>query len=190
MKVIVGLGNPGSKYDQTRHNAGFDVIQLLEKHYNLKLILNKKFNSLIDKTKINNEDIIFVKPQTYMNLSGFAIASILNFYKIDISDLLVLVDDINIEFGKVRIREKGSPGGHNGLKNIENQISSNLYKRIRIGVGFNNDNDLIDHVLKKLSNDEMLLLNQGEYKAFNAVCDFINNVSFVDIMTKYNTNND
>ena len=118
MKIIIGLGNPGSKYHQTRHNIGFMVVDQYAKQENLKFKYESKFNAEVSTTSIDQEKVILVKPSTYMNLSGEAVLKIMKYYDVDIEDILVIVDDINLETGKLRLRLLGGHGGHNGLKNI------------------------------------------------------------------------
>ena len=117
MFLIIGLGNPGKKYNNTRHNIGFETIDLISRKYNID-INREKFRGVYGEGIVDSEKIILFKPSTYMNLSGEAIKSIMDFYKIEAKDILVIYDDISLDVGKIRIREKGSAGGHNGIKNI------------------------------------------------------------------------
>ena len=137
MKLIVGLGNPGKEYQNTRHNIGFYFIDSIADSLNLKF--KEKFNGLYVKTILNQEEIMFLKPLSYMNLSGEVVASIVHFYKIEIDDILIISDDLDQEVGKVRLRTHGSCGGHNGLRNIENHLHTDHYKRLRIGIGKNSN---------------------------------------------------
>ncbi len=132
--MIVGLGNPGAKYEMTRHNAGFLAIDLFAMKYNAN-IKKLKFHALIGDAKVDQNRCLLVKPQTYMNNSGEAVGAIANFYKIPAEKIIVFSDDISLEVGKIRIRRKGSSGGHNGLKSIINALSSEEFIRIKIGVG-------------------------------------------------------
>ena len=133
MKLIVGLGNKGKEYDNTRHNIGFMALDRILEEYNL--VLNKeKFNGLYIDTVINGEKIIFLKPLKYMNLSGEVIKKYIDFFKIEISDILIISDDMDLDIGRYKLRYKGSSGGHNGLKNIEQNIGTNVYKRLKIGI--------------------------------------------------------
>ena len=136
MKLIVGLGNPGKEYENTRHNTGFMAIDEYAKVKNL--VFNKnKFDGIYTDFILNGEKIILLKPQKYMNLSGEVIAKYLEYFKIDKNDLLVIYDDMDLDVGTFKIRFKGGSAGHNGLKNIESNISSNEYKRIKIGISKN-----------------------------------------------------
>lgn len=152
MKLIVGLGNYGDKYNWTRHNIGFEIIDQYSKKYNIDLNENK-FNGIYKKTKILNEDVILAKPHTFMNLSGEFIYKIINYYKIQVKDLLVIYDDISLNIGDIKIKQKGSSGGHNGIKNIINMLQTDEFSRIKIGIGKPNIN-LADYVLSKFNNEE------------------------------------
>ena len=134
MYLIVGLGNPGKEYENTRHNMGFDAINHLSQKLNIT-VTKEKFKALYGDGMINNEKVILLEPQTYMNLSGEAIKPMLDFYKVDYSNLLVIYDDIDVEPGKVKIRTKGGPGTHNGMKSVVKEIGTEEFPRIRIGIG-------------------------------------------------------
>ena len=139
MRIIVGLGNIGEKYEQTRHNAGFLFLDFFEKHLKAQGIeltwkMEEKFKAIIGKLKLNNEDILLVKPITFMNLSGESIQKILNFYKETTENLIVIYDDIDLPLGKIRFRENGSAGTHNGMKSVIQQLGTENFKRLRIGI--------------------------------------------------------
>lgn len=154
IKMIAGLGNPGKEYEKTRHNVGFEVINKIIESLD---VVHKKvrLKSIIYETNIGANKILLVKPQTYMNLSGEAISEIISWYKIDIENCLVIVDDIDLPPGKIRIRQFGSPGTHNGLKNIVQQLNNSNFPRMRIGVGSDKGNrDLKDFVLGKYESSE------------------------------------
>lgn len=154
MFVVVGLGNPGKDYVDTRHNVGFHTIDLLAEKNNIKM--NKiKFKSVYGEGNINGKKVMLVKPQTYMNNSGEAVRDIYNFYKIPIENIIVVVDDIDIEFATIRIRAKGSAGSHNGLKSIISLIQNQDFPRIKIGIGEKRQQqDLAAFVLSKFSKEE------------------------------------
>ena len=135
MKLIIGLGNIGPKYCFTRHNAGFMVIDRWAYVDNFSFKLDSKLKSFISKTRINDEDVFFVKPNTFMNLSGEAVRAVMDYYKIDISNIIVIYDDISMDIGKIRIRGNGSSGGHNGIKSIIKNLNSDEFKRIKVGIG-------------------------------------------------------
>lgn len=159
MYVVVGLGNPGKKYDITRHNIGFEVIDELARTNNVKMS-KVKFKSLIGEGQINGEKVILLKPQTFMNLSGQAVQEIMAFYQLEMSRLIVAYDDIDLDVGKLRIRKKGSGGTHNGMRNILLLMKDENFPRIRIGVGRPvGQQPLADYVLGKFpKNDQKLMV--------------------------------
>ena len=190
MKLIVGLGNPGSEYQHTRHNIGFQILDLIENKVDKSFSFNSKLECFELKEKVNGGNIIFIKPTTYMNLSGNSLIKVKNYFKIELKDILVLVDDINLPLGSIRIREVGSPGGHNGLKSIEAVLGTNQYKRVKIGCGQPNpDVDLKDYVLGRFSQTEQkILLNEVYPKVIEAVFAFIEGIDFHKITSKFNQN--
>lgn len=161
MKVIVGLGNPGIKYEHTRHNVGFDVLNLISEK--LGLSINKsKFKSLIAETQYNGEKLVLVLPQTFMNLSGEAVQEIKSWYKLQSSDILIIYDDIDLNFADIRFRPNGSAGTHNGMRNIIDLSSDDKFPRLRIGIGKPAENwTLVDWVLStyQTENDREHILN-------------------------------
>lgn len=184
MYIIAGLGNPGKEYTHTRHNAGYMAIEYLSEKENVKL--NKlKFNSVYGEISINGEKVMLVKPVTYMNRSGIAIAEIINFYKIPKENLIVIYDDIDIPLGNLRIRPNGSPGTHNGMKSIISFIGNGNFPRIRIGIGRNENMDLADYVLQKFSSGERDLINPIIEKAAEAALEIIEK-DIDSAMQKYN----
>jgi len=183
MYIIAGLGNPGKEYTGTRHNAGYSAVEYLAEKLNVKL--NKlRFSSVYGDTSINGEKVMLVKPVTYMNRSGIAIAEIINFYKIPSENLIVIYDDIDIPLGSLRIRPNGSSGTHNGMKSIINNIGSG-FPRIRIGIGRNEDMDLADYVLQKFSSPERDVINPIIEKAAEAAVEIIEK-DIDSAMQKYN----
>ena len=170
MFVIAGLGNPTSQYEGTRHNIGFDVMDALAEKYNIS-ISEKKHKALCGKGVIEGEKVLLVKPQTYMNLSGESIAEILNYYKVDAEeDFLVVFDDISLAPGNIRIRKKGSAGGHNGIKNIIAMTGTQNFKRIKVGVGEKPKGwDLADYVLGRFSDEDRKKVNDAIEDAIGAV---------------------
>lgn len=186
MYLVAGLGNPGSQYDMTRHNIGFATIDYIANENNIN-IKKLKFKALYGELNLKGEKVLFVKPQTYMNLSGESIREFCTFYKIPPENVIILCDDISIEPGKIRIRRKGSAGGHNGLKSIIYQLTSEDFVRIRIGVGnpSHKDYDLADYVLGRFGKDEIPVLEDAIIKASKAVFEIINN-NVDSAMNKYN----
>ena len=180
MKMIVGLGNPGKQYERTRHNSGFMAIDKVAEKLNLN-IDKKEFAALTTK----NNQVILVKPQTYMNNSGEAVSQIMKYYHIDINDLLIIYDDLDLKYGQLRLRLKGSSGGHNGIKSIINYIHSENFKRIRIGIEKNPLIETADYVLGKVEKDKQQLFNDSIEKASQAAIEFITD-EFEKIMNKYN----
>ena len=189
MKLILGIGNPGEKYANTRHNIGFMVIDEISKRLNVTLKLETKFESYIANFMHNGEKIILVKPMTYVNLSGIALSRIVNYYKIPLEDVLVLVDDINLKTGYIRIRESGGDGGHNGLKNIIDFLGSKEFKRIRVGIGIDSNIPLNNYVLGKITDAEHKIINPIIDVCADASIDFASSIYFLDVMTKYNSMN-
>ena len=149
MKLIVGLGNPGREYEKTRHNIGFNVLDLLADKYNITFSENKKFNALEASFNLIGEKVILVKPLTFMNLSGDSVIKYINYYDIDVNDLLVIHDDLDMELGKIRIVFDSSSGGHNGIKSIINNLNSKKFTRLKIGISHNKNIDTKDYVLGK-----------------------------------------
>ena len=172
MKLIVGLGNPGNEYSKTRHNVGFMCMDEICKYFNVSLEQNK-FNGIFGQKIINNEKVLFLKPLSYINLSGEVIKK------------FIIVDDMDLELGKYKLRYKGGSAGHNGLKNIELMLKTNEYKRIKIGISRNKNYDMKDYVLGKLSNEEFNKLNEVILKTPKIVEDFIS-IDFDKLMNKYN----
>lgn len=181
MKLIVGLGNPGEKYKNTRHNIGFIFIDEIIKRLDIRENVRNDFNSEYIKT----ENAFFQKPQTYMNDSGLAISMIMKYYKIDVSDLYVIYDDMDLEVGRIRIREKGSAGGHNGIKSIISHCGDK-FTRIKIGIGAKKEN-AISHVLGNFSKQEEEILDSRKDDIVNLVKDVLNGMSIEKLMNKYNS---
>lgn len=183
MYLVVGLGNPGDKYDKTRHNVGFDIVDLCADKYNFQ-INRTKFKGVYGEAIICGEKVLFLKPQTFMNLSGESVREISDFYKITNNNIIVIYDDISLEPGTLRIRAKGSAGGHNGIKNIIMHLSTDVFPRIKVGVG-QPKGELIPHVLGKFSEEERVLAR----KAFNAATDAVEMIiksGVPEAMNKFN----
>ena len=170
MFIIAGLGNPTLQYEGTRHNVGFDVIDMLADRYNIS-VDGRKGRALIGKGMIGGQKVLLVKPQTYMNLSGESLRELVNYYKIDEEhELLVIYDDISLEPGKIRIRKKGSAGGHNGIKNIIAQLGTQNFQRVKVGVGEKPKGwDLADYVLGHFSKEDRGLVDDALKRAAGAV---------------------
>lgn len=170
MYIIAGLGNPSKEYEGTRHNAGFQVIDRIAEKYNISVDV-KKHRALIGKGIIAGQKVILAKPQTFMNLSGESIRSLLDYYKIDEeNELIVIYDDISLEPGQIRIRAKGSAGGHNGIKNIIQHLGGQVFPRIKVGVGEKPPKmDLADYVLRHFSKEEKEQMDEGYEHAIHAL---------------------
>ena len=185
MYLIVGLGNPEPEYSRTRHNMGFDVINKLSEEYDIE-VEKAGFLAKYGTGIIEGQKVILCKPQTYMNLSGDSIIEIMNFYKIEPKDILVIYDDIDTEIGKIRIRKKGSSGGHNGMKSIIYRLNTEEFPRIRIGTGSPDDRtQMIEYVISKVSNDKYKELQKGVEKGKQAVCEILKN-GIDKTMNKFN----
>ena len=169
--IVVGLGNPGKEYERTRHNAGFLAIDYVSGRCNAK-IDRAKFSALVGEATIAGKRVLLMKPQTFMNSSGDAVAAAARFYKIPAENVIIMVDDISLDVGRLRVRRKGSHGGHNGLKSIEAQLSSADYQRIKIGVGAkpHPDYDLVDWVLGTFSVKDMESLSASYSKIYDGLC--------------------
>lgn len=154
MKLIVGLGNPEKKYDNTRHNIGFMVLDDYLDNVNWQ----EKFNALYYKTLINNETVMFVKPLTYMNLSGQAVREYVNYFNIDVKDILIIQDDLDEKIGCFKLKTNSSSGGHNGIKSIISELNTQDFARLKVGIGTDNINDTIDYVLGKFNSNEQKIL--------------------------------
>jgi PTH1 family peptidyl-tRNA hydrolase len=187
MKLVVGLGNPGRKYDGTRHNVGFDVLDLLAGRHRLEWE-SAPADALIAKWRAASG--LLAKPLTFMNLSGYAIGDLLRFYKIDLPDLFVVVDDANLELGRLRARPSGSAGGHNGLKSIIEALGTEEFARLRVGVGRGDARrDLADHVLAKFDPDERTDVAEAVGRAADAAELFVAE-GIVAVMNRFNRKED
>ena len=181
MRLIVGLGNPGKEYENTRHNIGYMIIDNFVNSDNWK----KESLAYVLKLTINNENVLFIKPTTYMNLSGQAVQYYLNYYKIDTKDLLVIQDDMDLDIGKVRLKLKSSAGGHNGIKDIIKNIKTDEFLRLKIGIS-KPTNDTIEFVLGKFSKSDLEILKNNMNTYNQIITDFINNTKIETLMNRYN----
>lgn len=188
-KLVVGLGNPGSEYELTRHNAGFMVLDKLAETLNLKFD-NFKFNGLFVKSEIDKNQFILAKPLTFMNLSGNFVRELCDFYKIWPQNILVVYDEMSFNIGLIKLRVKGSGGGHNGMQNIINRMGTEKIKRIRVGIGSNTIFDKAKYVLGKFRPHEMIYLDTSISNAVAACYQFLNDVNFDNIMNTFNNNNE
>ena len=182
MKLIVGLGNPGREYENTRHNIGFMVLN----YFPGNNFQQERFNALYYKTKVNGEDVVFVEPLTYMNLSGEAVVRFANFYKIEPKDILIIQDDLDLPVAKYRLKYKSSAGGHNGIKSIIKCLGTDEVPRLKIGISNNKLMDTKDYVLHKFTGEELEELNAIIPKMEEIIKYFIDH-GIVDTMSKYNS---
>lgn len=187
VKMIVGLGNPGSKYNDTKHNIGFMAVDRIVKDLDVNFTEDKNFKAEIGSDFINGEKIYFIKPTTFMNNSGIAVKALLTYYNISIKDMIIIYDDLDMEVGKIRFRQKGSAGGHNGIKSIIAHLGTQEFDRIKVGIGRPNRRmTVINHVLGKFDkNDEIMILNTLD-KVDNAVNYYLQTNDFQKTMQKYN----
>lgn len=183
MKMIVGLGNPGKEYENTRHNVGFMVLDNWMNKHNFTFDKNK-LNGLYSIIKYNNEDVLVLKPLSFMNLSGTVIRAFMNYYKIDVNDLFVIYDDKDIALGSVKLKKNGSSAGHNGIKNIIENLKTENFKRLKVGLSKNNV-DMVSFVLGKFNNDEMCKLNVVLNETNDILDDYFV-MTFDNLMNKYN----
>ncbi len=185
MKLIVGLGNPGRVYEKTRHNIGFMIVNEIAKTENQTFTYKPKFKGSIMHLKLNDDSVIFLKPKTFMNLSGESVALVKKFYNIDIKDILVIYDDLDLPCGKLRFRRQGSSGGHNGLKSIINCIESQEFNRLKIGIERDQVIPVVDYVLGKFSKEQLGCIKESIGIGINVIYDWLN---FDDqyVMNKYN----
>ncbi len=184
MKLIVGLGNPGKEYDKTRHNIGFMALDKILEKYNLTNP-KKNFDGIYYQTIINGENVIFLKPQKYINLSGNVIKKYVDFYKIDIKDIFIIHDDLDIQCGNLKLKERGSSGGHNGLKNIEENLKTKEYKRLKIGISKDREKDTKEYVLGTISKEEKTKIEEVLDKVPAIFEDYLT-LEFPNLMNKYN----
>ena len=182
MKLIVGLGNPGKDYKNTRHNVGFLVLD----NYLNTSDWKEKFNALFHETRINGEKVLFVKPLTFMNLSGDAVVKYVNYYDIDIDDILVIHDDLDLPFSSYKLKKNSSAGGHNGIKSIISRLSSDAFARLKVGVSHDRSIDTKDYVLGNFSKSEMDKFNEMQ-KDFNKIIESFVIDGIEKTMNIYNT---
>ena len=185
MYLIVGLGNPEPEYSKTRHNMGFDVINKLSNKYEIN-VNKSKWKGLVGTGIIENEKVILLKPQTFMNLSGESIREVMYFYNLENKDIIIIYDDMDIEKGEIKVRKTGGPGSHNGMKSVIENLPNNRFKRVRVGIGKpENKSDMINYVIGKVSDEEQEILDKGTEKAKEAVIEIVKN-GVDSAMNKFN----
>lgn len=184
MYIIAGLGNLGSKYENTRHNMGFKAIDAMASEFGID-VNRAKFKGLIGEGRIGSEKVILLKPQTYMNLSGQSVREIMNFYKIPEENLIVIYDDFDLPIGSIRVRKSGGPGTHNGMKSVVQELGSRKFPRVRVGIG-SSDGSTIQFVIGKVGKDEQQILNEAAEAAASAAADIIR-IGIENAMNIHNT---
>jgi len=182
MKLVVGLGNPGKKYKDTKHNIGFMCLNKYAHDNSVKFKKDNKFRG--ESLKIGN--LILLKPHTFMNLSGESIRLVMDYYNVDVEDVLIIYDDLALPLGKLRLREKGSPGGHNGIKSIVSNLGTSEFQRVRIGIDSNPLIEAKDYVLGKFTKNQFKELEESLNRTSEVINEFKNNKNFTLIMNEYN----
>ncbi|MGI6324865.1 MAG: aminoacyl-tRNA hydrolase [Bacilli bacterium] len=184
MKLIVGLGNPGKEYENTRHNLGFMVVDKIAEHLSIEIDCEKD-GGLYGKGYYKDTKIMLLKPQQYVNLSGEVIRKYIDYYKIKLSDVLIINDDMDMDLGHIKLKHIGGTGGHKGLKNIEDNLKTTNYQRLKIGISRNKSTLSSDYVLSKFSQAEKAIIKEAIKKAVDIAIDFTQ-MTFLDLMNKYN----
>ena len=184
MKLIVGLGNPGKEYENTRHNIGFMAIDNYVKLHNLG-DFKEKFNGLYLKYQLGNEQVILVKPLSFMNLSGDVVRRYVDYFKVDINDILIIHDDLDMPVGKIKLKLGGSSGGHNGIKDISLKLGTEDYKKLKVGIANNKNMDTKDCVLGRFSKEEKVLIDDAITETGKIIDDYFK-YPFKDLMSRYN----
>lgn len=186
MKMIVGLGNIGTRYDETRHNTGFMVVDQLARDYHLGAFTHLKQEAVAVSGVVNGEKVMLVKPTTFMNDSGRAVGPLVDYYDIDLDDLVIVNDDLDMPVGKVRLKTHGASGGHNGLKSIISALGTKNFNRVKVGIDHPQHGTVVSHVLGKFSKEERPKFDQAVEQAEHALEDWINGEDFAKLMNAYN----
>lgn len=185
MKLIVGLGNPGTLYARTRHNVGFRVIDRLGDQWGVS-VNRRKWDALIGEGRIRGEKVVLLKPQTYMNRSGMAVRPVVDYFQLDVDDLVVVYDDLDLPPGQIRLRLKGSAGGHNGMKSVIQHLGTEQFKRVRIGIGRPEPPQAVtDYVLEPFTRDEEKIVDEALDRAVDAIRCWTES-TFLEAMNRYN----
>lgn len=188
MKLIVGLGNPGKEYENTRHNIGFSFLDYYLNKKGISSSWKEKLSGLFIIEELFGDKVIFLKPQTFMNLSGDSVSKVVNYYDISLNDILIVSDDMDLLIGNYKLKANGSSGGHNGLKDIGNKLSSNNFKRLKIGISKTDSSDKKDYVLGKFNKTERKILDKVFQDLIPVMDDYFQ-LPFEDLMSKYNRKN-
>jgi len=185
MKMIVGLGNIGNQYAQTRHNVGFMIVDELAQQLNVDF-QTSKFEAQVATAFQNGEKLLLVKPSTYMNDSGRAVGPLMAYYNVDPADLLVIHDDLDLPLGKVRLKQRGSAGGHNGIKSIISHVGDQQFKRVKVGIDHPQKMSVVDYVLGKFTPAQLPLFNDAKITAITAITAWLADDDFAAVMNQYN----
>lgn len=185
MKMIVGLGNIGPQYKQTRHNTGFMVLDAFAEANGFNFT-TRKMDAKLAEGFLNGEKVMLVKPTTFMNESGKAVGPLMDFYKLDVEDLMVIQDDMDMPVGRMRFREKGSAGGHNGIKSIIEALGTSQFGRLKVGIAHPARQSVVKYVLGKFDEDQQATFNQVSDKAVSALADWVGGATFSELMNQYN----
>ncbi|QMU07028.1 aminoacyl-tRNA hydrolase [Levilactobacillus suantsaii] len=185
MKMIVGLGNIGPQYDNTRHNTGFMVVDAFARAHQIDLT-TRKMNARYGTGLVNGEKVMIVKPTTFMNESGRAVHPLMQYYKVDVSDLIVVQDDMDLPLGRIRLRNHGSAGGHNGIKSLIAHVGTQNFARVRVGIAHPQQHTVVDYVLGRFTAEQQPLFNQASDHAVAALEDWVAGTEFTQLMNQYN----
>lgn len=186
IKMIVGLGNIGPQYEQTRHNTGFMIVEQFAKHHDLK-IKTRKMNAKMGSTFINGDKVLVVEPTTFMNDSGIAVKPLKDYFGVSTENIVVVHDDMDLPIGKIRIKDKGSAGGHNGIKSLINNLGTEAFTRIRVGIAHpDKSNTVVNYVLGRFSKDQLPLFKRAGDDAVNALDDWLEGMTISNLENRYN----
>lgn len=186
MKMIVGLGNIGTRYDETRHNTGFMVVEQFARDYHLGAFTHAKVEAVVASGMVNGEKVMLVKPTTFMNESGRAVKPLMDYYDLDLDDLVIVNDDLDMPVGKVRLKTHGKSGGHNGLKSIIQHIGTDKFNRVKVGIDHPQHGTVVEHVLGRFTPQERPDFDVAVKTAEDALYDWVSGTSFDRLMNKYN----
>lgn len=186
MKMIVGLGNIGTEYDETRHNVGFMTVDQMAHDYQFSAFKHEKAPAVTTTGLINGEKVMLVKPTTYMNESGRAVKPLMDYYDVDLADVVIISDDLDMQVGKVRFKQQGSAGGHNGLKSIIAHVSTQKFARVKVGIDHPVHGTVVSHVLGKFTKDERPEIDVAIAQAERGLADWVGGMSFDQVMNHYN----
>lgn len=186
MKMIVGLGNIGTEYDETRHNVGFMTVDQMAHDYQFSAFKHEKAPAVTTTGLINGEKVMLVKPTTYMNESGRAVKPLMDYYDVDLADVVVISDDLDMQVGKVRFKQQGSAGGHNGLKSIIAHVGTQKFARVKVGIDHPVHGTVVSHVLGKFTKDERPEIDVAIAQAERGLADWVGGMSFDQVMNHYN----